>query len=68
MSPKRPGVTRREFVATAGGAVAGALVSGPARSAAGSGRRRYAIVGTGIRGVGMWSIRCWTRSSPTSCA
>ena len=45
------GVTRRDFVTTASGAAAATLVAGRAQAAA---RRRYAIVGTGVRGVGMW--------------
>jgi predicted dehydrogenase len=45
------GVTRRDFVTTATGAAAATLVAGRASAAA---RRRYAIVGTGVRGVGMW--------------
>ena len=45
------GVTRRDFVTTATGAAAATLVGGRAQAAA---RRRYAIVGTGVRGVGMW--------------
>ena len=49
------GVTRREFVAAAGGVAAAALLPGanPVAAAAGT-RRRYAIVGTGVRGIGMW--------------
>ncbi len=49
-----PGFTRREFVATTGAAAVGALVSGPADAAAAQARKRYAIVGTGVRGIGMW--------------
>jgi predicted dehydrogenase len=45
------GVTRRDFVTAATGAAAATLVAGRAGAAA---RRRYAIVGTGVRGVGMW--------------
>lgn len=47
------GVTRREFVSVAGTAAVGALLgsSVPLRAQA---RRRYAIVGTGVRAVGMW--------------
>src|SRR5687767_10684222 len=48
-----PGFTRREFVATTGAAAVGALVSGPADAAA-QAKKRYAIVGTGVRGIGMW--------------
>jgi predicted dehydrogenase len=46
-----PGISRREFVASTGGV---ALASLLARSAAAQSRRRYAIVGTGVRAVGMW--------------
>ena len=45
------GVTRRDFVTAATGAAAATLVAGRAGAAV---RRRYAIVGTGVRGVGMW--------------
>jgi predicted dehydrogenase len=47
------GVTRREFVATTGAAAVAAVLgsSQPARAAD---RRRYAIVGTGVRAIGMW--------------
>jgi predicted dehydrogenase len=49
------GVTRRDFVATAGGAALGALVAGQTSAgAAQPGKRRYAIVGTGVRAIGMW--------------
>jgi len=48
-------VTRREFVALAGGAAVAALVPGETGGATpGPPRRRYAIVGTGDRGSGMW--------------
>jgi hypothetical protein len=40
------GVTRRDFVTAATGAAAATLVAGRAGAAA---RRRYAIVGTGVR-------------------
>lgn len=48
--------TRRQFVTTTGAAVAGTLLAGPARVYAGSasGKKRVALVGTGIRGVSMW--------------
>ena len=50
---KLDNVTRREFVQTAGGAAVGALLS--ARRGLGApARRRYAIIGTGVRAVGMW--------------
>jgi predicted dehydrogenase len=48
------GVTRREFVSSATGAAVGALVAGSGLTAAAQAKRRYAIVGTGVRGVGMW--------------
>jgi len=49
------GMTRRDFVTAAGGAAVGALVAGqtPLASAQ-TAKRRYAIVGTGVRGIGMW--------------
>ena len=46
-------MTRRDFVTAAGGAALLALAPSPLKAAAGP-RRRYAIVGTGVRGVGMW--------------
>jgi predicted dehydrogenase len=49
------GLSRRDFVTTAGGAALGALVAGQTPlSAAQPAKRRYAIVGTGVRGIGMW--------------
>ncbi len=50
------GVTRRNFVKTTGGAALGALAWPAASGAAqlAGAPRRYAIVGTGVRGVGMW--------------
>ena len=48
------GVTRREFVGTATGAALGALVAGEAVGSAAQGKRRYAMVGTGVRAIGMW--------------
>jgi predicted dehydrogenase len=50
--PTNDPVARRAFVTAAGGAALLAL-SPPAVRAAGA-RRRYAIVGTGVRGIGMW--------------
>ena len=47
------GVTRRDFVAAAGGAAVASLAPAAARAQGGK-RRRYAIVGTGVRGIGMW--------------
>ena len=52
--PKDDGVTRRDFVATASGAAALAMVPDLVHAAAAPSRRRYAIVGTGSRGIGMW--------------
>jgi predicted dehydrogenase len=46
------GATRREFVATAASAAAATLL--PRGAGAATGRKRYAIVGTGVRAVGMW--------------
>jgi len=47
------GVTRREFVASVGGAAVGVAMTGtPSLSA--QAKRRYAIVGTGVRAIGMW--------------
>ena len=49
------GVTRREFVVSTTGAAVGALVAGHAGvAAAPQAKRRYAIVGTGVRAIGMW--------------
>ncbi len=47
------GVSRRAFVATATGAAVGTLVAGDLTSAL-QAKRRYAIVGTGVRAIGMW--------------
>jgi predicted dehydrogenase len=49
------GVSRREFVATATGAAVGTLVAGEFAAAVQT-KRRYAIVGTGVRGIGMWGV------------
>lgn len=46
------GMTRREFVTATGGAAVASLLARP--EAAQPSRRRYAIVGTGVRAVGMW--------------
>ncbi len=48
------GVSRREFVASAGGAAVATWLGGSGLVSAAQGRRRYAIVGTGVRAVGMW--------------
>ena len=47
-------VNRREFVKAAGSAVAATSVMGIDAETAQPARRRYAIVGTGERGLGMW--------------
>jgi predicted dehydrogenase len=47
-------VDRREFMAVAGGAAAASLIPAAGWSAPSGLRRRYALVGTGARGVGMW--------------
>ena len=46
------GATRREFVSAASGAAVATML--PGRAGASGARRRYAIVGTGVRGIGMW--------------
>src|SRR5262249_26436035 len=48
------GVTRRDFVAAAGGAAMAALIPGPNWGPAAGARRRYPVVGTGIRGSAVW--------------
>src|SRR5687768_5227718 len=48
------GVTRREFVSTATGAAVGTILAASAASLRAQAKRRYAIVGTGVRGIGMW--------------
>ena len=49
-------LTRRDFVKAAGSAAAAAslISTNPSLATAGVARRRYAIVGTGIRATGMW--------------
>ena len=47
------GVTRREFVTAVGGAAVGTALAGSSTGAA-QAKRRYAIIGTGVRGIGMW--------------
>jgi predicted dehydrogenase len=51
--PDSDGVTRREFIAASGVAAASVAV-GKGAWAAGGAKRRYALVGTGIRGTTMW--------------
>jgi predicted dehydrogenase len=46
-------VTRREFIAKGGAATAVSLLPGNAHAAPPA-RRRYALVGTGVRGTAMW--------------
>jgi predicted dehydrogenase len=48
------GVSRREFVTSAGGAAVATVLAGTGLASARQSRRRYAIVGTGVRAVGMW--------------
>ena len=56
--------SRREFVKTAGAAVAGSLVpADPLRASAAPARRRYAIIGTGDRGTSMWGAALVQRYS-----
>src|SRR5262245_1007178 len=57
------GVTRREFVAAASGVAAAGLMTRDAHAAFDAqaaaptaARRRYALVGTGHRGTGMWGV------------
>jgi predicted dehydrogenase len=47
-------LTRRDFVKTAGGAVAASAIATNPAAGAQQARRRYAIVGTGDRATGMW--------------
>jgi predicted dehydrogenase len=57
-------VNRREFVKTAGSAVAATSVLGAdAFAQAPAGRRRYAIIGTGERATGMWGRQIHERYS-----
>jgi predicted dehydrogenase len=48
------GLTRRDFVAAATGAAAASLLDSAQARAQVPAKRRYAIVGTGSRGIGMW--------------
>jgi predicted dehydrogenase len=48
------GASRRDFVKTTGTALAASVVARPSLGAAAAGKKRYAIIGTGIRGTGMW--------------
>ena len=48
------GVTRREFVEAAGTVALGTMIAGRSATAAQPAKRRYAIVGTGVRAIGMW--------------
>ena len=60
MREKKHTVSRRHFIKTGGGAVAASIVANPSSlDVAFSTRRkpvkmRYAIVGTGVRAIGMW--------------
>ena len=57
-------VNRRDFVKTAGGAVAAtSLLGADAFAQAPAGRRRYAIIGTGERATGMWGRQIRERYS-----
>jgi predicted dehydrogenase len=53
MMTSSAGVSRREFVATVSSAAVGTAVAGTPALAA-QAKRRYAIVGTGVRAIGMW--------------
>jgi predicted dehydrogenase len=48
------GITRREFVSTATGAAVGTILTASSPVLRAQAKRRYAIVGTGVRGIGMW--------------
>ena len=57
-------VNRRDFVKTAGGAVAAtSLLGADAFAQTPAGRRRYAIIGTGERATGMWGRQISERYS-----
>ena len=47
-------VSRRDLQATAGAAAAVSVLPAPAFTAPAGTKRRYALVGTGHRGTGMW--------------
>jgi predicted dehydrogenase len=47
-------VSRRDFLATASAAAAASALPAPAWAATGGAKKRYALVGTGHRGTGMW--------------
>jgi len=53
MDHARGRATRREFVKTTGAALAASAVAGPSIASAAA-KKRYAIVGTGVRATGMW--------------
>lgn len=59
MSNTDKSISRRDFIAATGTAVAGSIILNPFASAAnalaGTKKMRVAIVGTGIRALGMWS-------------
>ncbi len=58
MTKKESFVSRRDFIATTGAAVAGSMLFNPLSSSAKSfetKKMRIAIVGTGVRALGMWS-------------
>jgi hypothetical protein len=58
MTKKESFVSRRDFIATTGVAVAGSVMLDPLSSfakLADTKKMRIAIVGTGIRALGMWS-------------
>jgi predicted dehydrogenase len=46
--------TRREFLKTAGAVAAGATLGAPSAIGQAQAKRRYAVVGTGVRAIGMW--------------
>jgi|CXWL01.1.fsa_nt_gi predicted dehydrogenase len=53
--------SRREFVATTGAAAVASLAGAVARAGTAPARARYAMVGTGHRGTGMWGAEVLAR-------
>lgn len=59
------GVTRREFVSTAAGAAVGTILAASSPALHAQAKRRCAIVGTGVRGIGMWGTPIARRYADT---
>ena len=59
MKDNKTSLTRRDFITTTGAAVAGAMAINPfaamAETSLAEKKKRIAIVGTGVRALGMWS-------------